>query len=171
MTGLADRTTVAWPAPAAVSWKRTLSHSEVPGTSPTTSTFEPAPAARRAISVTAVGPDVESRPTTITKPAYPRARSRRAPVPTSGTNGRAFRASSRQTGRARSGSKRAGGEAGAISMADWGDSPPAFDRSGDAWGSAAAAFDDGAEGGGEQHVEMIGSDLWVAGTVDLGRFR
>ena len=58
-------------------------------------------------------------------------------------------------------------------MTDWGDSPPTFDRSGDAWGSGAGggAFGDESEGGGEQYIELIGSNLWVAGTVDLGRFR
>jgi hypothetical protein len=56
-------------------------------------------------------------------------------------------------------------------MADWGDSPPTFDRSGDAWGSSAGAFADEGEGGGEQYIELLGSNLWVAGTVDLGRFR
>lgn len=55
-------------------------------------------------------------------------------------------------------------------MADWGDSPPTFDRSGDAWGGTGAFAEDG-EGGGEQYIELIGSNLWVAGTVDLGRFR
>jgi hypothetical protein len=56
-------------------------------------------------------------------------------------------------------------------MADWGDTPPTFDRSGDAWGSAGAAFGEEDEGGGEQYIELIGSNLWVAGMVDLGRFR
>lgn len=56
-------------------------------------------------------------------------------------------------------------------MADWGDSPPTFDRSGDAWGASGSAFDDDAEGGGEQYIELIGSNLWVAGMVNLGRFR
>ena len=56
-------------------------------------------------------------------------------------------------------------------MTDWGDSPPTFDRSGDAWGSSAGAFADEGEGGGEQYIELLGSNLWVAGTVDLGRFR
>lgn len=56
-------------------------------------------------------------------------------------------------------------------MADWGDTPPTFDRSGDAWGSTGGAFADEGEGGGEQYIELIGSNLWVAGTVDLGRFR
>ena len=56
-------------------------------------------------------------------------------------------------------------------MADWGDSPPTFDRSGDAWGAAGSAFGEEAEGGGEQYIELIGSNLWVAGMVNLGRFR
>ena len=56
-------------------------------------------------------------------------------------------------------------------MADWGDTPPTFDRSGDAWGSAGGAFGVVDEGGGEQYIELIGSNLWVAGMVDLGRFR
>ena len=56
-------------------------------------------------------------------------------------------------------------------MADWGDSPPTFDRSGDAWGSNAGAFGDEGQGGGEQYVELIGSNLWVAGMAELGRFR
>jgi hypothetical protein len=56
-------------------------------------------------------------------------------------------------------------------MADWDDTALTFDRSGDAWSSSGGAFADDGEGGGEQYVELIGSDLWVAGTVDLGRFR
>lgn len=56
-------------------------------------------------------------------------------------------------------------------MADWGDSPPTFDRSGDAWGAAGSAFADEEEGGGQQYIELIGSNLWVAGMVNLGRFR
>ncbi len=56
-------------------------------------------------------------------------------------------------------------------MTDWGDSPPTFDRAGDAWGSSAGVFGDEGEGGGEQYIELLGSNLWVAGTVDLGRFR
>ena len=56
-------------------------------------------------------------------------------------------------------------------MADWDDTALTFDRSGDAWGSSSGAFADDGEGGGEQYVELIGSNLWVAGTVDLGRFR
>jgi hypothetical protein len=57
-------------------------------------------------------------------------------------------------------------------MDEWGDTPPTFDRSGDAWGSSAAAFaDDEDQGGGEQYIELIGSQLWVAGMINLGRFR
>ncbi len=55
-------------------------------------------------------------------------------------------------------------------MGEWGDTPPTFDRSSDSWG-AQGAFADAGEGGGEQYVELIGSELWVAGMVDLGRFR
>ena len=54
-------------------------------------------------------------------------------------------------------------------MDEWGDTPPTFERSSDGWG--AGAFGDAGEGGGEQYVELIGSELWVAGMVDLGRFR
>ena len=46
-----------------------------------------------------------------------------------------------------------------------------FDRSSDAWGSAGSAFGEEGESGGQQYLEMIGSELWVAGMVDLGRFR
>ena len=56
-------------------------------------------------------------------------------------------------------------------MGEWGESPPTFDRSVEAWGSSQSAFGDSDEGGGDQFVEMIGSQLWVAGTVNLGRFR
>ena len=56
-------------------------------------------------------------------------------------------------------------------MADWDDTALTFDRSGDAWSSSSGAFADDGEGGGEHYVELIGSNLWVAGTVDLGRFR
>ena len=111
------------------------------------------------------------------------------------TNGRAFRASSRQTGVARWAGERRPAPAsdaegpgecppdlrppasserqqrGAESMADWGDTPPTFDRSSEAWGSSGAAFTEEGDGGGEQYIELIGSNLWVAGTVDLGRFR
>ena len=57
-------------------------------------------------------------------------------------------------------------------MNEWGDRDDTaltFDRNVDAWGQGGIA-DDG-EGGGEQYLEMIGSQLWVAGMVDLGRFR
>jgi hypothetical protein len=56
-------------------------------------------------------------------------------------------------------------------MGEWGDSPPTFDRSGDAWGASGAAFSDDGDGGGEQYVELIGTQLWVAGMINLGRFR
>ena len=57
-------------------------------------------------------------------------------------------------------------------MGEWGDSPPTFDRSSDVWGSGQSAFADGDdEGGGEQYIELIGTQLWVAGMVNLGRFR
>lgn len=57
-------------------------------------------------------------------------------------------------------------------MGEWGDSPPTFDRSSDAWGTGQSAFADEEEGGGgEQYIELIGTQLWVAGMVDLGRFR
>jgi hypothetical protein len=57
-------------------------------------------------------------------------------------------------------------------MDEWGETPPTFDRSGDAWGAAGAAFEeDEGQGGGEQYIELIGSQLWVAGMVNLGRFR
>jgi hypothetical protein len=57
-------------------------------------------------------------------------------------------------------------------MDEWGDSPPTFDRSSDVWGTGQSAFaDDDDAGGGEQYIELIGSQLWVAGVVDLGRFR
>jgi hypothetical protein len=55
-------------------------------------------------------------------------------------------------------------------MDEWGDSSLTFDRSAAAWGEQGAFADEG-EGGGEQYLEMIGSQLWVAGMVDLGRFR
>lgn len=57
-------------------------------------------------------------------------------------------------------------------MGEWGESPPTFDRSSDAWGTGQSAFADEEEGGGgEQYIELIGTQLWVAGMVDLGRFR
>jgi hypothetical protein len=55
-------------------------------------------------------------------------------------------------------------------MGEWGDTPPTFDRSSDSWGAQGAFAEEG-EGGGAQYVELIGSELWVAGMVDLGRFR
>jgi hypothetical protein len=57
-------------------------------------------------------------------------------------------------------------------MGEWGETAPTFDRSGDARGSSSAAFgDDQDEGGGEQYIELIGSQLWAAGMINLGRFR
>jgi hypothetical protein len=57
-------------------------------------------------------------------------------------------------------------------MPGWDETPPTFDRQSEAWGGAASAWAEGDEGGGgEQYLELIGTDLWVAGTVDLGRFR
>ncbi len=57
-------------------------------------------------------------------------------------------------------------------MADWGDTPPTFDRQSEAWGAGAGAWaEDDEGGGGEQYLELIGTQMWVAGTVDLGRFR
>ncbi|HJP89112.1 MAG TPA: hypothetical protein VJ850_08770 [Candidatus Limnocylindrales bacterium] len=56
-------------------------------------------------------------------------------------------------------------------MGEWGEAPPTFDRSGDAWGASGAAFEESGEGGGEQYIELLGANLWVAGMVDLGRFR
>jgi len=56
-------------------------------------------------------------------------------------------------------------------MGDWGDTPPTFDRSRDVWGEGSAGYADEGEGGGEQYMELIGSQLWVAGMVNLGRFR
>jgi hypothetical protein len=55
-------------------------------------------------------------------------------------------------------------------MTEWGETAPTFDRGVDAWGDQGAFAAEG-EGGGEQYLEMIGSNLWVAGQVDLGRFR
>jgi hypothetical protein len=57
---------------------------------------------------------------------------------------------------------------------EWGDAPLTFDRTSEAWSSVSAGFDDeGAvgEGGGMTYLELIGSRLWVAGMLDLGRFR
>ena len=56
-------------------------------------------------------------------------------------------------------------------MGEWGEQPPTFDRTIDAWGGQGGAFAEEGEGGGEQYIELIGSQLWVAGMVDLGRFR
>lgn len=57
-------------------------------------------------------------------------------------------------------------------MDEWGDSPPTFDRSGDAWGTGQSAYaEDDEAGGGLQYIELIGAQLWVAGSIDLGRFR
>ena len=56
-------------------------------------------------------------------------------------------------------------------MADWGDTPPTFDRSSGAWSASGGAYAEEGEGGGEQYIELIGSNLWVAGMVNLGRFR
>ncbi|HYK96112.1 MAG TPA: hypothetical protein VE011_09645 [Candidatus Dormibacteraeota bacterium] len=57
-------------------------------------------------------------------------------------------------------------------MGEWGETALTFDRSGDAWGADSAAFgDETDQGGGEQYIELIGSQLWVAGMVNLGRFR
>ena len=55
-------------------------------------------------------------------------------------------------------------------MDEWGDTALTFDRSAETWGEQGAFAAEG-EGGGEQYLEMIGSQLWVAGMVDLGRFR
>jgi len=54
-------------------------------------------------------------------------------------------------------------------MNEWGEEPLTFDRSA-TWGDKGAFGAEG-EGGGEQYLEMIGSQLWVVGMVDLGRFR
>lgn len=57
-------------------------------------------------------------------------------------------------------------------MDEWGESPPTFDRSSDIWGSGQPAFgDEDDAGGGDQYIELIGTELWVAGMVNLGRFR
>ncbi len=57
-------------------------------------------------------------------------------------------------------------------MGEWGDeAPPRFDRTADVWGTGQGGIADEGEGGGEQYLEVIGSQLWVAGMVDLGRFR
>jgi hypothetical protein len=56
-------------------------------------------------------------------------------------------------------------------MGEWGETPPTFDRTTEGWGSAGAGFGEEGEGGGEQYLELIGSQFWVAGMVNLGRFR
>lgn len=56
-------------------------------------------------------------------------------------------------------------------MDEWGDSPPTFDRSLEAWGGQGSFAEGTDAGGGEQYVEMIGSQLRVAGMISLGRFR
>lgn len=58
-------------------------------------------------------------------------------------------------------------------MGEWGDQPPTFDRTSETWGSVSAGYDEEGvgEGGGTAYLELIGSQLWVAGMVDLGRFR
>ena len=59
---------------------------------------------------------------------------------------------------------------GARMVNEWGDTATTFDRNVDPWGDGGGMTDEG-EGGGEQYIEVIGSQLWVAGVVDLGRFR
>jgi hypothetical protein len=56
-------------------------------------------------------------------------------------------------------------------MTGWDDTALTFDRSGDAWTAQGTSFNEEGEGGGDQYVELIGSSLWVAGMVNLGRFR
>ena len=59
-------------------------------------------------------------------------------------------------------------------MGEWDEQPLTFDRTSEAWSSVSAGFDnEGAVGedGGAAYLELIGSRLWVAGMVDLGRFR
>jgi hypothetical protein len=55
-------------------------------------------------------------------------------------------------------------------MGEWGDAPPTFDRSSAGWGTEGAIAEEG-EGGGEAYLELIGSELWVAGMLNLNRFR
>jgi hypothetical protein len=55
-------------------------------------------------------------------------------------------------------------------MGEWGEAPPTFDRQPEGWGAASSWAEDEA-GAGEQYLELIGSQLWVAGSIDLGRFR
>jgi hypothetical protein len=56
-------------------------------------------------------------------------------------------------------------------MDEWGEAPLTFDRTSEAWTAEAGAFAEEGEGGGEQYLELIGSQLRVAGMVSLGRFR
>jgi hypothetical protein len=59
-------------------------------------------------------------------------------------------------------------------MGEWEEGPATFDRTIEGWGSVSAGFEGegaGAEGGGQEYLELIGSRLRVAGMVDLGRFR
>ena len=59
-------------------------------------------------------------------------------------------------------------------MGEWGEKPLTFDRKSEAWGSVSAGFEGegvGEGGGGQEYLELIGTQLWVAGMVDLGRFR
>ncbi len=65
----------------------------------------------------------------------------------------------------------AGTKDGVSAMGEWGDAPATFDRTSEAWASVSTGFDEEGEGGGEQYLELIGSTLWVAGMVNLGRFR
>ena len=55
-------------------------------------------------------------------------------------------------------------------MDEWDEAPPTFDRTVDGWGGQGA-FGGAGDGGGEQYIELLGNQLWVAGMVDLGRFR
>ena len=62
---------------------------------------------------------------------------------------------------------------GVRTMGEWDEQPLTFDRTSEAWGSVSAGFEGkGAVGeeAGEAYLELIGSRLWVAGMVDLGRF-
>jgi hypothetical protein len=54
-------------------------------------------------------------------------------------------------------------------MDEWGDTPLTFDRKSDVWG--AGGYAEEGEGGGDQYMELMCSQLWVAGMVNLGRFR
>jgi hypothetical protein len=54
---------------------------------------------------------------------------------------------------------------------EWGDLPPTFSEGvANEWG-AAGAFVEEEEEHRTQELELIGSQLWVSGQVDLGRFR